>query len=324
MSFQPDFGDPSYGYYEKLQLTGNASPVYKSVHEGFVYGSSRFGESATLGFGVNNTVEMKVKSKKDTVARKIALFNTLSINSGYNLRADSFKLAPFGMAANTNILNDKLNINMTASLDPYKYVTIASSDPASGLAKREIRTRYFAWNPYTAPAGYDVVEEGSGIGRITNANLALSTNLSPKGQSKDNDMRAKLGKANIPEADKQYLLNNPDAYIDFDIPWNLRINYNVDYNHVLNSDPRLTQTMRLDGDFSITRAWKVAFNSGYDFERNEITQTFITIARDLHCWQVNLSWVPFGKYQSYTFFIGIKSSLLKDLRMNRTRSFFDN
>ena len=57
---------------------------------------------------------------------------------------------------------------------------------------------------------------------------------------------------------------------------------------------------------------------------NEITQTFITIARDLHCWQVNLSWVPFGKFQSYAFFIGIKSSLLKDLRVNRTRSFFDN
>lgn len=326
MSFQPNFGDPSYGYYDTLHLVGNKNTVYKSVHEGFVYGSSRFGESATISFGVNNTVEMKVKSKKDTVARKIALFNTLSINSAYNLKADSFKLAPFGMAANTNILNDKLNINMTATLDPYKYVTLVSQDPASATkgVPREIRTRQYAWNPYTPPAGYWVIEDGFGIGRITNANLAMSTNLSPKGQSKDTDMRAKIGKANIPDADKQYLLNNPDAYIDFDIPWNLRINYNVDYSHGVNSVPRVTQAMRFDGDFSITRAWKVAFNSGFDFEKNEITQTYITIARDLHCWQVNLSWVPFGKYQSYSFYIGIKSSLLKDLRLNRTKSFFDN
>lgn len=319
MSFQPNFGDPSYGYYQELMVSGR--PIYKSVHEGFVYGSSRFGESATMSFGVNNTVEMKVKGKKDTVARKIPLFNTLSINSGYNFRADSFKLAPFSMAANTNILDNKFNINISATLDPYKYVTLVSK--STGVTK-EIRTRHFAWNPYTEPEGYWVIDDGFGIGRITNANLAFGTNLSPKGQKKDTETKEKIGKAAIPEADKQYLMKNPDMYIDFDIPWNLRLNINVDYNHGVNSSPRITQTLRLDGDFSLTRQWKVAFNSGYDFQQNEITQTFITIARDLHCWQVNLSWVPFGKYQSYSFYIGIKSSLLKDLKMNRTRSFYDN
>lgn len=324
MSFQPNFGDPSYGYYQKIDIPGVQNPVYKSVHEGFVYGSSRFGEAASMSFGVNNTVEMKVRGKKDTVDRKVSLFNTLSIGSAYNFRADSFKLANFSMAANTNVLNDKLNINMSASLDPYKYVTLVSKDPSRAGVPREIRTRYYAWDPYTPPDGYWAIEDGFGIGRITSANLALGTNLSPKGQKKDADTRAKVGKADIPEADKQYMLKNPDLYIDFDIPWNLRINYNVDYNHTVNNDPRITQALRLDGDFSLTRQWKVTFNTGYDFQQNEITQTFITIARDLHCWQVNLSWVPFGKFQSYTFYIGIKSSLLKDLRLNRTRSFFDN
>lgn len=324
MSFQPNFGDPSYGYYQELYLSGSTKPIYKSVHEGFVYGSSRFGESATMSFGINNTVEMKVKGKTDTVARKVSLFNTLSISSGYNFRADSFKLAPFSLAANTNVLNDKLSINLSALLDPYKYVTLVSLDPADGGVKREIRTRQYAWDPYTPPAGYEVVDDGFGIGRITSANLALGTNLSAKGRKKDAETAEKIGKAAIPDADKQYMLKNPDMYIDFDIPWNLRINYNVDYQHTVNSDPRVTQALRLDGDFSLTRQWKVSFNTGYDFQQNEITQTFITIARDLHCWQVNLSWVPFGKFQSYTFFIGIKSSLLKDLRLNRTRSFFDN
>ena len=325
MSFQPNFGDPSYGYYQKLQLSGNPNPVYKSVHDGYVYGPSKFGESATMSFGINNTVEMKVKSKKDTVARKISLFNTLSISSGYNFKADSFKLSPFSLAANTNVLNDKLNINISASLDPYKHVTLVSKDPGTSQVGREIRTSQYAWNPYTPPAGYDVIDDGFGIGRITNASLAMSTNLSPKGQSKDNDLRAKVGKAtNLTDADKKIILANPDAYIDFDIPWNLRINYNIDYGHGVNSTPRVTQAMRFDGDFSLSKQWKIAFNSGFDFEKQEITQTYITIARDLHCWQVNLSWVPFGKYQSYSFFIGVKSSLLKDLKLNRTKSFFDN
>jgi len=324
MSFQPDFGDPKYGYYQKIDIPGAANPVYKSVHEGFAYGSSRSGEAASMNFGINNTVEMKVKSKKDTVARKVSSFNTLSISSGYNFRADSFKLSTFSLAANTNVLDNKLNINMSATLDPYKYVTLVSLDPADGGVTREIKTRHYAWNPYTAPAGYGVIDDGFGIGRITNASLAMSTNLSPKGRKKDADTRSKVGAANIPDADKQYMLKNPDMYIDFDIPWNLRINYNINYAHSVNSDPKLTQALRLDGDFSLTRQWKFTVSSGYDFEQNEITQTFLTIARDLHCWQVNLSWVPFGKFQSYTFYIGIKSSLLKDLRLNRTRSFFDN
>ncbi len=324
MSFQPDFGKPSYGYYQQVNIPGATNPVYKSVHEGFVYGSSRLGESATMSFGVNNTVEMKVKGKKDTVSRKVSLINTLSIASGYNFRADSFKLSLFSMAANTNVLDNTLNINVSASLDPYKYITVVSQDPANSET-REIRTRQFAWNKTSVPPGYYVIDDGFGIGRITSANLALGTNLSPKGKKKDAETREKVGASTaIPEADKQYMLKNPDLYIDFDIPWNLRINYNVDYAHPVNSDPRITQALRLDGDFSLTRQWKITFNTGFDFEQNEVTQTFITIARDLHCWQVNLSWVPFGKFQSYTFFIGIKSTLLKDLRLNRTRSFFDN
>ncbi len=322
ISFQPNFGDPErYGYYQRMQIKGNPNPTYKSRHEGFVYGSSRLGESATISFGINNTVEMKVQGKKDSVSKKVSLFNTLSINNSYNLRADSFKLGLFSMAANTNVLNDKLNINMTAQLDPYKYVTLVSQ--TTGIV-REVRSRQFAWNPYTPPEGFWVIDDGFGIGRITSASLALGTNLSAAGQKADNSTREKVGKSDIPAADKQYLLNNPDSYIDFDIPWNLRINYNIDYSHQANTKPTITQAMRFNGDFSLTKQWKVSMTSGYDFQQNEITQTFITIARDLHCWQVNLSWVPFGKYQSYSFYIGIKSSLLKDLRMNRTRSFYDN
>ena len=313
LSYQPNFGDPSYGYYQKITVADSKYPVYKSVHEGFAYGTSRLGESASLGFGLNNTVEMKVKSKKDTVAKKVSLFNTLSINSGYNFVADSFKLAPFGIAANTNVLNDKLNINLNGTLDPYKYVNhsvLNNEKTASTIV--EVRKNYLTW------------QDGSGIGRITNANLALSTNLSPKGQKKDTDTRDKIAKSNASDSDKKFLLQNPDTYIDFNIPWNLRVSYNADYAHGVNQKSKITQAMRLNGDFSITEKWKITFNTGYDFQQKEITQTLLTIARDLHCWQVNLTWTPFGKYTSYTFYIGIKSSLLKDLKLNRTRSFYDS
>ena len=315
-NYTPDFGDPSFGYYQPVALKdakGQPVTVLKSRHEGFVYGSSRQGVSNSLGFGIGNTIEMKVRGKKDTVDKKIPLFNNLSISSGYNFAADSFKLAPIAISANTNVLDNKINININATLDPYQY-EISRNDltiPNEGTSLVERKRDRYAWNT------------GNGIGRITNAGLAFGTNLSPKGQKSDNNTRDQIAKSNATDADKNHLLQNPNTYIDFKIPWNLRINYNINYSRGFNSTTQITQALNFSGDVSMTEKWKVVFNSGYDFVRSEITQTSFSINRDIHCWQLSLSWVPFGPFQNYTFNIGIKSALLRDLKLNRTRSFFD-
>lgn len=317
-SFQPDFGDPKYDYFQRFTTTdgaGNTREVLKSRHESFIYGSASPGKSSSLGLGVNNNIEMKVRNPKDTVDRKIALFNTLSISTSYNFLADSFKLANFGLSANTNILNDKINLNFGATLDPYEYRMIITDyeDPETKTIPifSERRISRYVWNAGRAP-------------RITQANFAFSTNLNPKGQNSDTESRDKIAKSELSDSDKRYLLQNPDAYVDFSIPWNLRISYNVDYSHQENRDPAITQAMRFNGDLSLTEKWKIVFNSGYDFQNKAITQTQLSLNRDLHCWQMSLSWVPFGAYQSYNFSIGIKSSMLQDLKVDRQRNFFDN
>ncbi len=313
--YTPDFGDPSYDYYQRINLkdaAGKNVTVLKSRHEGFVYGGSRSGVSNAISFGIGNTVEMKVQGKKDSVARKVSIFNNLSINSSYNFAADSFKLAPIAMSANTNVLNNKINININATLEPYviekgwNTLTI----PRDGTTIVERRRDRLAW------------ANGS-LGRITSAGLAFSTNLNPKGQKSDSEMRDKVAKSNATEADKNYLLQNPNVYVDFTVPWNLRINYNINYTNAVNSVSQITQALNFSGDLSLTQKWKMTFNSGYDFVSNQITQTNFGINRDIHCWQLSLNWVPFGPFQNYTFNIGVKSTLLRDLKLNRTRSFFD-
>lgn len=331
VSYTPDFRNQ---YYQPVTVANSTIPVYKSIHENFAYGSSSIGESASINFGINNTIEMKVKGKLDTVAKKISLFNSLSINSSYNFAADSFKLQPFSLAANTNVLNDKLNINISAVLDPYQYVVLAKPNgekTADSLIFQEYRLQNYWWQPNELPSSgqnYRILEQNGAIGRITTANLALSTNLNPKGQKSDTDTRSKITNSNASASDKAFLLANPDSYVDFNVPWNIRISYNVNYNHTLKSNTvpspiQITQTLRFNGDLSITEKWKITYNSGYDFEMKELTMTQLGISRDIHCWVINLNWVPFGKYTSYNFFIGVKSSLLKDLKLNRTRSFFD-
>jgi len=323
MNFKPDFVDPSFGYYQRFDYVSKQTNLkvteYKSRHDGFVYGSAAQGSSSSLGFGINNNIEMKVRGKKDTIDKKVALFNTLSISGGYNFLLDSFKLSTLSLAANSNVLNNKINLNASATLDPYQYWQAALFDEKGNPQLDNNKNPKF--EEYRVSKL--VFNQGS-VGRITGANFAFSTNLNPKGQKKDNEIRDKVGKSNAPDGAKQHLMAHPDAYVDFTIPWNLRVNYNANYTHAVNSSPVVSQSITFNGDFSLSEKWKIVFNSGYDLKLGQITNTNLAINRDLHCWQTSLSWIPFGKFQSYNFTIGIKSSLLQDLKINRTRSFFDN
>ena len=303
-SYTPDF-TKNDNYFQAISQNGKT--IYKSRHEGFVYGPSNTGKSGSIGFGIGNSVEMKVKSEKDTVARKVSLLNSLSFSSSYNLFADSFKLAPIGISANNTVLGDLLNINLSASLDPY-YYKIFTTEEGKTFQRR---VDEYAW-------------KGGSFGRITSASLAVNSNLNPKARQNEQNTREKISGSDLPEQEKNYLLNDPSAYIDFEIPWSLRIGYNLNYTHPINQDPQVTQTLQFSGDLSLSQSWKITFNSGYHFETEEFTQTTITVARDLHCWTMNLSWVPFGYFTSYNFSIRVKASVLQDLKMERRKPFFDN
>jgi hypothetical protein len=319
LGLTPDFSrNPEY--FNILNRPGGPGELYKptieyrSRHQGFVYGGSTLGKAGSIGFGIGNNLEMKVMGEKDTVERKVMLLNNLSINSSYNIMADSFKLAAVNISANTNIMDNMINVNLSASLDPYNYVTTVNEE---GLIS-ERRVDAYAW-------------KGGNLGRITNATLALNTNLNPNMRKKENETREKVAQADIPEEDKQHILQNPNTYVDFDIPWSLNIGYNLNYRRppTPRNSQRITpaqviQTVNISGDLSISEKWKITYNTGYHFESKEFTQTNVGISRDLHCWHMNLTWVPFGRFQSYNFTIAVKASVLQDLKLERRRPFLDN
>ncbi|MBL7857869.1 MAG: LPS-assembly protein LptD [Cyclobacteriaceae bacterium] len=314
IGYTPDFsGNPDY-FNVIVKPTGPSTVylpqvTYKSRHEGFVYGGSSLGRSGAVGFGIGNNLEMKVKSEKDSVARKVMLINNLSLGSSYNLMADSFKLAPFSLAANTNVLDNLININLSANLDPYSYQKVILDSETGKSIERRFDT--YAW-------------KGGSLGRITSATLAIGSNLNPKAREKQKQSQERIAKSDLPEQEKQFYLQNPNAYVDFDIPWSMNVNFNLSYSHPLNVSPTVTSAISLSGDVSLSENWKVNYNTGYHLQSKEFTQTNITIARDLHCWTMRLTWVPFGRFQSYNFTINVKSSMLKDLKVERRKPFFDS
>ncbi len=317
-TYVPDFSNEKYDYYQTFQLA-NESIKKASRYEGALYGDAPSNESKSIGFSLNNTLEMKVKQRPDSTSKsnepkyqKISLFRSLSINSAYNLAADSFKLSPISIRANTSVLNNKISLNFNSTIDPYVWDLQSEQLLENGNRKVVQRQRdIYAW------------KSGNGIGNISSAGVNLSTNLNPRKRSKEESTKDKIQDSDLSDADKQYLIENPDLYVDFDIPWSLRIGYNLRYSQTGFADPSITQTINLSGDLSLTPKWKVGFKSGYDFQNNDFTQSNFSINRDLHCWEMNFNWTPFGRFQSYNFEIRVKSSLLQDLKINRKRSFFD-
>ncbi|MEP5105480.1 MAG: hypothetical protein ABJQ84_12705, partial [Ekhidna sp.] len=121
----------------------------------------------------------------------------------------------------------------------------------------------------------------------------------------------------------QHIQNNPEQYVDFNVPWTLRMQYSINRNKRGFQEASIRQSFQFSGTLGLTDKTQITFNSGYDFEAKDFTTTRVGVTRDLHCWTMNFDWVPFGRYQSYFLSIRVKSSVLQDLKLEKRRSFFD-
>ena len=116
---------------------------------------------------------------------------------------------------------------------------------------------------------------------------------------------------------------DPNAFVDFKIPWNFAFSYSFQYStDAVGLNSNITNTLNFNGDANITPKWKVQFTSGWDFQAKTFSQTNFSIYRDLHCWDMSFSWVPFGRYQSYSVDIKVKASILQDLKLSKRKQYF--
>lgn len=319
-SYRPDFSDPSFGYYQNVPVDNEGNTRIFSRHSGFAYGSAPMGESKAMSISIRSVLEAKVLNKEDSTGtnptKKVPILESFDLSTSYNFAADSFQLAPFRISARTSFFERRLSVNMSSTLDPYATTTYTTSNGKE--AYRSINE--FAWN------------KGMGLGTIRNASLNMNMSINPNNARNQAEVRDELtnqflqqgGQMNdFVESEINRISTDPSQYIDWDIPWNLSFGYNLSYGKPVSGRDNITQTINVNGDFSLSTKWKVNFNTGYDAQAKKLTQTMIGIARDLHCWQMNVNWVPFGAFTSYNIDIRVKSSILQDLKVSRRRSFFD-
>ena len=292
---------PERNFTENYQSDTLGNVASYSPFQSGIYGSPSSNESARLGFNLINAIEMKKVNLRDTSESepyiKTKILENFTISSGYDFVRDSFQLDNFNLSGRTSF-GRNLSMRFGAVLDPYHYDN--EGNRKKTLAFSETRK----------------------LGTFKNANLALSINLKSKKKKKE-DYTSEKGT----EEELELINANQDAYIDFNIPWTLNLDYKIDYRRVISSNldtMYLTQSVGVRGDFSVTKNWKVVYVTNYDFTRKEFSFTSIQVARDLHCWEIGFNWIPFGFMKSYNININVKSSLLQDLRLQRRRTWYDN
>ncbi len=308
-SYRPDFSS----YNERVQKTADPNDYLEySPFQNGIYGSPGTGISNSLNFSLANNLEAKVRKKDstETEAKKIILLNNLNFNTSYNMAADSLKWSPVGVNAGTKIFKDKLSLNVRATLDPYAI-------DANG---RKINT----FN----------INNGGSLFRLTNAGVTMNYSLSSK---KDDKGKKSAEEKNAQENNSEGIfgedldVTNKQAdnkasdknkvketkLYQSKIPWTLKLAYSLNYNNSNRQQEISSNSLMFSGDVELTPKWNVGVSSGYDIKNQGFTYTQLRFSRDLDSWKLNFNWVPFGERQTYYFFIGVKSSMLSDLKYDK-------
>ena len=282
------------------------------------------GRTGSMNVSIGNNIEAKVRDARDTTgtgSKKVKILDQLTLNGSYNFLADSLKMSNIGVSASTHLFN-KLNISGNLNFDPY-----AVDERGKKINK------------------FNVVATGVPL-RLTNASLSMGIAFNGKGTIDGNDgRRSASGGSSSGSGDAnsyqriyyhpitgEYIPGGFVYYMNPNAPWSVNFSYSFSYsksyqysNNQLLENKRFTQTLNASGNIKLTPRMSINASTGFDIMAMKITTTQISARYDLHCFNIDVSWVPTGQWKSYSFRIAANASALADLlRFKKSSSYMDN
>ncbi len=279
--------------YRKYGFVGNEG-AYTSYtpFDGAIYGTPAPQESGGLNLSLANNLEAKVRDRSDTTGtgtKKIKLIEAFNLNASHDFLRDSVKWSTIGVNARTVVLQS-LSLNYAAVLDPYGYDANGQTINASLLKQRNqlvrMASQTFAVN-YSYRAG-------------------MYKDKSKKKQERDSTFINNLYYGIVPE---------------ITVGYNYSINQQFDAemgDFIKNTTPH---TVTVSGGFNFFEKVRLRYSTGFDFIAKEFSFTQFNVYLDLNCWEFSANLVPFGNIRSYSVSLNMKSALLKDVKLERNRSF---
>ena len=304
-SYHPDYSAAMYNYYQTVRYDEAGHSTKYSIFQNGIYGGPGLGKQEAIVMSLGNNFEMKVRQHTDSgvVYKKIKLIERFTISSSYNTVADSFKLAYLSVTGSTTLFK-KLAVNYSGTIDPYKMY-------ADG---NDINQLMF---------------QNSKVGRFVSNSLTLSTTLVPGSKKQTTTGKKDENSAALsftsPNDYFEYVQNHPAYYAPLELAgWSVTMNYSLNsvFVPVLGKNVN-TQGMMVNMSAQVTKYWHAAIYSGYEFTGKQFTATSISATRDMHCWEMVFSSIPFGYHQNFSVEIHVKSSVLRDLKITRKRDWED-
>jgi hypothetical protein len=319
-SFIPSLPGLSSDMYETVQLdsAGTRFRDY-SIYEGNIFGTPSLSKkSGVVSLGLVNIVEGKIFAKNDTTgkAKKIKIIDNFGINTSYNIFADSIKWSPVAMSLRTSLFSN-FDISVRSSFSLYAIDDRGKVYNAFAITQNNKLMRLTSF--------------GTSLDFSLNELLAgdeskKKTNTTPAsgGEMFNQDFENAPGSSSAQRGQKNENAVPRDeyGYQEFDVPWTMNVGYSFSYAKP-GLKSTITQAVTMRGNVSLSKQLAIIYSTGYDFKGKAITMTTVGVKRDLHCWEMNLNWIPVGNMKGWNFTIRAKASVLGDMKYERRKDFHD-
>lgn len=314
VGFGPDFTNPKY--YRFVET--DTRPLFNDTLRYSIYDESAFGgpvfgkRNVALSYNLINLLEIKHRVKRDTLDpnakdfKKVRIFDNLGFSGTYSLTADSLRFSTIGTGGLFRLFKGYSNLTWQATFDPY----IADA--------RGNRVDKF------------VLKEQGRLLRTTNLGVQLNTNfrvsqlreLFEKKAQTAADGTAQNGTTATPKKKKDEFVSWFDDFsISHRIGFDRRL-IPTGYGQSRDTIVVSTNNVSLQGGIQLSSNWGINFgNIGYDFQSKQLVYPDLQFTRNLHCWQLSLSWQP--TRGTYLFSLNVKPGSLDFLKVPYRKNNFD-
>ncbi len=283
LTYQPAFNKSTRDrYFDPVR----GEYVEYSRYDGAIFGAGNQHTQALVQLSFGNNIEIKVRSKRDTVTgfKKIALFDNLNVSMNYNVAADSLNWSRLSVSGRSTLFK-QLYLTFNFVFDPYV------------INEYGVRCNTTEWK-----ANHRLFRLSS-----TDFSIALNWRIDQNTFKRKTDQNA-----------------SAQSPARAHLPWSFTFNYtftygiadNINYYRLLDTilyNRNMVHTLNVVGDFYVTKKWKLGFTTGYDFVQKDFSYTSVDVYRDMHCWEMEFSWIPFGYRKGWRFQVNVKANVLKNV-----------
>lgn len=311
---------PGFDQYWQQYEDSDGNMQYYSPYSSQQFGTAPREKQGNVNFDVSNNLEMKFKDRNDSI-RKISLIDEIGGSLSYNMAAKVRPWSDLSMRVRLK-LSKNYTFNMNTTFATYAYTFDKNGNVTVGDRTEWSYGRFGRFSGWGSSFNYTFNNDswkkwfGPKEGEMNGKNQS--------DRDKDQGLEGEEGKEGDSGKKKtQKAKADSDGYQQFKMPWSVSLNYSFNIRED-RSKPINRETMRYpfsythnvnaSGNLKLSTNWQVTFTTGYDFQAKEVTQTSLTISRDLHCFNMAASLSPFGRWKYYNFKISANASILQDLK----------